>query len=80
MKKQQRKKSHERKEKNKFIFFPSVQKISITINNNESSNKIIKRLNTVSSKEKRRFTTVDEINVINSKLGSNKKKIIKSNQ
>ena len=74
MKKQERKKSHERKEKNKFIFFPSVQKISITINNNERSNKIIKRLNTESSKEKRRFTTVDEISVKNLKFDSNKKK------
>ena len=34
-----RKKSHDKKAKNKFIFFPSVQKISITINNNDISNK-----------------------------------------
>ena len=38
IKKLLRKKSHEKNPKNKFIFFPSVQKISITINNNESSN------------------------------------------
>ena len=48
-----RKKSHDKKPKNKFIFFPSVQKISITINNNNNSNKLNKRLNTEGSKEKR---------------------------
>ena len=34
-----RKKSLDKKSKNKFIFFPSVQKISITINNNDLSKK-----------------------------------------
>ena len=71
IKKQSREKSQEKNTKNKFIFFPSVQKISITINNNESSNKIIKRLKTESSKEKNYFTTFEEN--INLNLVRNKK-------
>ena len=74
IKKELRKKSHEKKPKNKFIFFPSVQKISITINNNKSSsNKIIKRLKTDSSKEKKKFITFEENNIINLNLESNNK-------
>ena len=55
-----RKKSHDKKSKNKFIFFPSVQKISITINNNNNSNKLNnnKRLNTEGSREKRKKTKI----------------------
>ena len=71
IKKQSREKSQEKNTKNKFIFFPSVQKISITINNNESSNKIIKRLKTESSKEKNYFTNFEEN--INLNLVRNKK-------
>ena len=69
---QTRKKSEESKTKNKFIFFPSVQKISITINNNDASNKKNEILNTESSTEKRRFSTIDNFEMVNMKLNSNK--------
>ena len=69
---QTRKKSEERKTKNKFIFFPSVQKISITINNNDLSNKKDNKLNTENSDEKRQFNTIDNIEMMNIKFNSDK--------
>ena len=75
IKKQLRKKSHEKKPKNKFIFFPSVQKISITINNNESSNKIIKGLNTESFKDERKLSTDEENSAMKVNLDFTKKTI-----
>ena len=69
---QTRKKSEERKTKNKFIFFPSVQKISITINNNDLSNNKDNKLNTENSDEKRQFRTIDNIEMMNIKFNSNK--------
>ncbi len=69
---QTRKKSEERKTKNKFIFFPSVQKISITINNNDLSKEKDNKLNTENSDEKRQFSTIDNIEMVNIKFNSNK--------
>ena len=58
--KKERQKSHEKRTKNKFIFFPSVQKISITINNNDLSCKTNKSLLTENQKEQNRFNNIND--------------------
>ena len=60
------------KKSKRYSLFPSVQKISITINNNDASNKKNEILNTESSTEKRRFSTIDNFEMVNMKLNSNK--------
>ena len=56
IKSQQRKKSDEKTSKNKFIFYPSVQKVSISINN--------KRQKTQNLNGKRRFSTINNYPIL----------------
>ena len=73
IKTQIRKKSEEKNTKNKFIFFPSVQKISITINNNDMSNENNKRLNIESPKGKRRYSAMGNFQIGNININSSAK-------
>ena len=70
---QKKEKSAEKRTKNKFIFFPSVQKISITINNNDLSNRKTKRFNTNNSKDNRRLNIINDFEIPNLNLDADKK-------